>query len=113
MEAILHTMYVVAIKDTSAWEGDTPAELSMIGFWNLVVVWLKVSCAVLSFRLRSSPPWLLLSVPFVGLVPLITSNTTQMIPHPPLRPCRLALLSRSLDSRSSPQPRLWEDVLLL
>jgi len=42
METVLHTMYVVAIKDTAAWEGDTPAEVSMIGFWNLVVVWLKV-----------------------------------------------------------------------
>ena len=42
MEVVLHTMYVVAIKDTSAWEGDGPADLSMIGFWNLVVVWLKV-----------------------------------------------------------------------
>jgi len=42
MESVLHTMYVVAIKDTSAWAGDGPADLSMIGFWNLVVVWLKV-----------------------------------------------------------------------
>jgi D-alanyl-lipoteichoic acid acyltransferase DltB (MBOAT superfamily) len=43
MEAVLHTMYVVAIKDTKAWAGDSPADLSMIGFWNLVIVWLKVS----------------------------------------------------------------------
>lgn len=43
METVLHTMYVVAIKDSAAWEGDSPAEMSMIGFWNLVVVWLKVS----------------------------------------------------------------------
>lgn len=43
MESILHTMYVVAIKDASAWYGDGPGDLSMIGFWNLVVVWLKVS----------------------------------------------------------------------
>jgi D-alanyl-lipoteichoic acid acyltransferase DltB (MBOAT superfamily) len=42
MEMILHTMYVVAIKDTSAWDGDSPTELSMIGVWNLVIVWLKV-----------------------------------------------------------------------
>jgi hypothetical protein len=38
-------MYIVAIKDSSkegAWQGDTPFELSMIGFWNLIVVWLKV-----------------------------------------------------------------------
>jgi hypothetical protein len=43
MEIVLHTMYVVAIKDTKAWEGDSPADLSMIGFWNLVIVWHKVS----------------------------------------------------------------------
>jgi hypothetical protein len=42
MEYILHFMYVVAIKDTRAWVGDSPAEIAMIGFWNLIVVWLKV-----------------------------------------------------------------------
>ena len=42
MEFVLHFMYVVAIKDTNAWAGDTAAELSMIGFWNLIIVWLKV-----------------------------------------------------------------------
>lgn len=42
MEVLLHFMYVVAIKDTGAWDGDSPAELSMIGLWNLTVVWLKV-----------------------------------------------------------------------
>lgn len=42
MELILHYMYVVAIKDSSAWLGDTPLELCMIGFWNLIIVWLKV-----------------------------------------------------------------------
>ena len=42
MEFILHFMYMVAIKDTNAWAGDTVAELSMIGFWNLIIVWLKV-----------------------------------------------------------------------
>lgn len=42
MELVLHYMYVVAIKDTNAWHGDTPGQLSMIGFWNLIVVWLKV-----------------------------------------------------------------------
>jgi hypothetical protein len=45
-------MYVVAIKDTKAWQGYTPLELSMIGFWNLIVVWLKVSLLdVFDFRL--------------------------------------------------------------
>lgn len=42
MELILHYMYVVAIKDAAAWTGDSPFELSMIGFWNLIIVWLKV-----------------------------------------------------------------------
>lgn len=46
MELVGHSMYVVAIKDESrsgAWKGEGPFELSMIGFWNLIVVWLKVS----------------------------------------------------------------------
>jgi D-alanyl-lipoteichoic acid acyltransferase DltB (MBOAT superfamily) len=42
MELILHTMYVVAIKDTRAWVGASPAQIAMIGFWNLIIVWLKV-----------------------------------------------------------------------
>lgn len=57
MEVILHYMYVVAIKGSwatrtdsvgktarmPAWTGDTPFELAMISFWNLIIVWLKVS----------------------------------------------------------------------
>ncbi|PWN54340.1 hypothetical protein IE53DRAFT_308466 [Violaceomyces palustris] len=43
MELILHFIYVNAIKDSKAWQGATPLELSMIGFWNLIIVWLKVS----------------------------------------------------------------------
>ncbi|KAF8963140.1 MBOAT, membrane-bound O-acyltransferase family-domain-containing protein [Flammula alnicola] len=42
MEYILHFMYVVAIKDRKAWIGDSSAEIAMIGFWNLIVVWLKL-----------------------------------------------------------------------
>jgi len=42
MEYVLHFMYVVAIKDTKSWIGDTPTEIAMIGFWNLIVVWLKL-----------------------------------------------------------------------
>ncbi|KAJ8517069.1 hypothetical protein ONZ45_g5691 [Pleurotus djamor] len=38
MEFILHYMYVVAIKDIKAWGGDTPAEISMVGFWNLIIL---------------------------------------------------------------------------
>ncbi|KZT40000.1 MBOAT-domain-containing protein [Sistotremastrum suecicum HHB10207 ss-3] len=51
MELILHFMYVVAIKDTAAWRGDSPFELSMIGFWNLIIVWLKLLIPWRFFRL--------------------------------------------------------------
>lgn len=53
MESILHYMYVVAIKDTKAWQGYTPLELSMIGFWNLIIVWLKLLLPWRFFRLWS------------------------------------------------------------
>lgn len=42
MELVLHYMWVVAMKDTESWRGLSPAEISMVGFWNLIVVWLKV-----------------------------------------------------------------------
>ena len=52
MEFILHFMYVVAIKDTKAWQGTNAAELSMIGFWNLIIVWLKVNSIFVSPHMR-------------------------------------------------------------
>ncbi|KAJ7498593.1 MBOAT, membrane-bound O-acyltransferase family-domain-containing protein [Mycena latifolia] len=51
MEFILHFMYVVAMKDTKAWMGDTPAQIGMIGFWNLIIVWLKLMIVWRFFRL--------------------------------------------------------------
>jgi len=51
MEVILHCMYVVAIKDTKAWDGDTTYELSMIGFWNFSILWLKLLIPWRFFRL--------------------------------------------------------------
>ncbi|KLO17383.1 MBOAT-domain-containing protein [Schizopora paradoxa] len=51
MEIIQHYMYVVAIKDRKAWIGDSPFELSMIGLWNLVIVWLKLLLPWRFFRL--------------------------------------------------------------
>ena len=57
MEYILHFMYVVAIKDSRAWVGDTPAEIAMIGFWNLIIVWLKVrssACLFMASRKEES-----------------------------------------------------------
>lgn len=56
MELVLSSMYVVAIKDSSragAWLGDSPFELSMIGFWNLIVVWLKLLIPWRFFRFWS------------------------------------------------------------
>jgi len=46
MECILHYMYVVAIKDRKAWVGYSAMEIGMVGFWNLIIVWLKVSVFV-------------------------------------------------------------------
>ncbi|WFD00287.1 glycerol transporter [Malassezia yamatoensis] len=51
MELILHYMYVNAIKNTHAWTNNTPMELSMIGFWNLMFVWLKLLLPWRIFRL--------------------------------------------------------------
>lgn len=55
MEFVLHYMYVVAIKDTKAWNGDTPFQLAMIGYWNLKVLWLKVRRNLLDASLNSIP----------------------------------------------------------
>ena len=57
MEGILHYMYVVAIKDRRAWVGYSPTEISMVGFWNLIIVWLKVRS-----YLDSKPPFPLFSL---------------------------------------------------
>jgi D-alanyl-lipoteichoic acid acyltransferase DltB (MBOAT superfamily) len=54
MEFILHFMYVVAIKDTRAWQGASPMELSMIGLWNLFIVWLKVCLPVFFMHSKTS-----------------------------------------------------------
>ncbi|PWN97902.1 putative GUP1-Multimembrane-spanning protein essential for proton symport of glycerol [Tilletiopsis washingtonensis] len=51
MELVLHYIYVNAIKDSKAWAGSTPMQLSMIGFWNLIIVWLKLLIPWRFFRL--------------------------------------------------------------
>ncbi|KAF9450468.1 glycerol transporter [Macrolepiota fuliginosa MF-IS2] len=51
MECIQHFMWVVAIKDRKAWVGLTPAQISMVGFWNLIIVWLKLLIPWRFFRL--------------------------------------------------------------
>ena len=52
METLIHITHVVAIKDAHAWSGMSPAQLSMIGFWNLIFVWLKVSPRSRDFNRR-------------------------------------------------------------
>ncbi|CAI2163199.1 1821_t:CDS:10 [Funneliformis geosporum] len=42
MEIMLHFIYVVAISKSRAWMGFTPFELSMVGFFNLKYIWLKL-----------------------------------------------------------------------
>lgn len=51
MEFMLHYMYVNAIKNAHAWANNTAMELSMIGFWNLMFVWLKLLLPWRIFRL--------------------------------------------------------------
>ncbi|KAI9246875.1 MBOAT, membrane-bound O-acyltransferase family-domain-containing protein [Phascolomyces articulosus] len=51
MEMTLHYLYVVAISKTKAWDGDTPLELSMIGYFNLVIIWMKLLIPWRFFRL--------------------------------------------------------------
>ncbi|KAH3667422.1 hypothetical protein OGAPHI_003071 [Ogataea philodendri] len=42
MEFILHYIYVVAVSKAKAWDGDTPFQISMIGLFNLNIIWLKL-----------------------------------------------------------------------
>lgn len=61
MEFILHYIPVVAIAESRAWKGLTPAQVSMVGFFNLVVIWLKLLLPWRFFRLwalldRIDPP---------------------------------------------------------
>ena len=51
MEFILHFTYVVAVSKAKAWEGDTPFQISMIGLFNLNIIWLKLLIPWRFFRL--------------------------------------------------------------
>lgn len=53
MEFLLHFMYVVAVSKRKAWEGDTPFQMSMIGFINLNIIWLKLLIPWRLFRFWS------------------------------------------------------------
>lgn len=51
MEFLLHFMYVVAVSKAKAWDGDTPFQISMIGLFNLNLIWLKLLIPWRLFRL--------------------------------------------------------------
>ncbi|KAM3159658.1 GUP1 [Lachancea thermotolerans] len=51
MEFVLHYIYAVAVSKTKAWDGDTPFQISMIGLFNLNIVWLKLLIPWRLFRL--------------------------------------------------------------
>lgn len=53
MEFLLHYMYVVAVSKTKAWDGDTPFQLSMLGMFNLNIIWLKLLIPWRLFRFWS------------------------------------------------------------
>ncbi|CAK9681177.1 unnamed protein product [Candida parapsilosis] len=53
MEFVLHFMYVVAVSKTKAWDGDTPFQISMLGLFNLNIIWLKLLIPWRLFRLWS------------------------------------------------------------
>ncbi|KAK9460309.1 MBOAT, membrane-bound O-acyltransferase family-domain-containing protein [Lipomyces oligophaga] len=42
MEYLLHYMYVVALSSERAWDGLTPMQISMICYFNLTTIWLKL-----------------------------------------------------------------------
>lgn len=51
MEFTLHYLYVVAISKANAWRGDTPLQISMIAYFNLVIIWMKLLIPWRFFRL--------------------------------------------------------------
>ncbi|KAG0165225.1 glycerol transporter [Apophysomyces sp. BC1015] len=51
MELTLHYLYVVAISKNQAWNGDSPLEISMIGYFNLLIIWMKLLIPWRFFRL--------------------------------------------------------------
>ncbi|KAH3688471.1 hypothetical protein WICPIJ_000534 [Wickerhamomyces pijperi] len=51
MEFLLHFIYVVAISKTHAWINSTPFQISMIGLFNLNIIWLKLLIPWRFFRL--------------------------------------------------------------
>ncbi|ODQ66332.1 MBOAT-domain-containing protein [Nadsonia fulvescens var. elongata DSM 6958] len=53
MEALIHCMYVNAVTTVRAWEGTSPFEISMVGYFSLNFIWLKLLLPWRFFRLWS------------------------------------------------------------
>lgn len=53
MEFVLHYMYVVAVSKAKAWAGDSPFQISMIGLFNLNIIWMKLLIPWRLFRFWS------------------------------------------------------------
>ncbi|CAO3646794.1 unnamed protein product [Mucor hiemalis] len=53
MELTLHFLYVVAISKSKAWDNASPLEMSMVGYFNLVIIWMKLLIPWRFFRLWS------------------------------------------------------------
>ena len=62
MEFLLHFVYVVAVSKAKAWDGDTPFQISMIGLFNLNLIWLKLLIPWRLFRL-----WALLDLSLIHI----------------------------------------------
>ena len=42
MELVLHYIYVVAMSKAKAWDNLSPMQISMLGYFNLHIIWLKL-----------------------------------------------------------------------
>ncbi|KAL7747311.1 hypothetical protein RI367_007365 [Sorochytrium milnesiophthora] len=51
MEIMLHAFYVTAISKAKAWSNLSPFEISMVGYFNLKLIWLKLLVIWRFFRL--------------------------------------------------------------
>lgn len=51
MELVLHYIYVVAMSKAHAWQNLSPMQISMLGYFNLHIIWLKLLIPWRFFRL--------------------------------------------------------------
>jgi D-alanyl-lipoteichoic acid acyltransferase DltB (MBOAT superfamily) len=51
MEIMIHAFHVIAISKARAWNGFTPFQITMVGFWSLKHIWLKLTVIWKFFRL--------------------------------------------------------------